>query len=442
MKMWSKAAELAARTPESRNRYVDFLRAISILAVILGHWTAAAPYVDARGKLAFTHVLALADWTHWLTWVIQVMPIFFMVGGFSNGITWRAARRDGTRYRDWLAGRLKRLVWPVLPLLVAWVVIGAALYLGGARPELVRVGSQMALIPTWFLAVYLGVVVLVPLSHALWVRLGFLSFWGFCAAAVVVDWAFFRGQHALGWANYLFVWSAVHQLGYAWSDEQLADWRRTVPMFLVGLVTLILLTTIGPYPRAMVGVPGDAFSNTTPPKITLIALAAAQGGLLLTLQVPLRRWLVRARPWTATVLVNGMIMTIYLWHLTAMALWIGLAFRLGGIGLHHEPGSAAWWRHRPLWLLALVLTLLPLVLVFARFERPKTSASAPSALRLVAGAALLVFGLALLAKYGIAGDGWLGLRLWVLALPFLGAALIGMGPRGSARTATKAAADA
>src|SRR5262245_300567 len=117
MRIWLQAAELAAQTPAARNRTVDFLRAASILVVILGHWTSAAPDLDAEGKLAATHVLALADWTHWLTWVIQVMPVFFMVGGFSNGLTWRAARRDGVPYSGWLAGRLRRLVWPVLPLL-------------------------------------------------------------------------------------------------------------------------------------------------------------------------------------------------------------------------------------------------------------------------------------------------------------------------------------
>ena len=34
----------------------------------------------------------------------------------------------------------------------------------------------------------------------------------------------------------------------------------------------------------MVGVPGDAISNTTPPKITLLGLGALQTGLLLALQ--------------------------------------------------------------------------------------------------------------------------------------------------------------
>jgi tetratricopeptide (TPR) repeat protein len=45
----------------------------------------------------------------------------------------------------------------------------------------------------------------------------------------------------------------------------------------------------------------------------------------------MRRWLRKIHPWAITVLVNGTIMTIYLWHVTAMCLIIGLAGMLGGI---------------------------------------------------------------------------------------------------------------
>ena len=109
---------------------------------------------------------------------------------------------------------------------------------------------------------------------------------------------------------------------------------------------------------------------------------------------------------------------------------IGLAFALGGIQLAHQPGTAAWWRARPLWMATLVVMLFPLVLLFSRFERPKASATPPPAWRLVLGASLLVYGLAQLALDGIGGSGWLGLRPVVLALPFAGAALIGIGPGG------------
>ncbi|NNK99949.1 MAG: hypothetical protein HKO88_12940, partial [Xanthomonadales bacterium] len=48
--------------------------------------------------------------------------------------------------------------------------------------------------------------------------------------------------------------------------------------------------------------------------------------------------------------------------------------------------------------------------------------------RLVSGAILICAGLALLALDGVAGDGWLGLRLMVLLLPFAGAVLAGVNP--------------
>ena len=41
MRIWTQASELAAQTPPERNRYVDFLRSVSILVVIIGHWLIA-----------------------------------------------------------------------------------------------------------------------------------------------------------------------------------------------------------------------------------------------------------------------------------------------------------------------------------------------------------------------------------------------------------------
>jgi len=442
MSLWSQAAAMAAQTPASRNRYVDFLRAASIGVVVFGHWLAAAPYLGPDGRLRADHVLAVVDWTRWLTWGIQVMPIFFVVGGFSNALTWQAARRGGTPYADWLVGRLRRLVWPVLPLIGAWIVLACVAYAIGLSEGMLRVGSQLALIPIWFLAVYLGVVVLVPASFALWQRFGWGSIAGLVGLSIVVDAAFFAGLRPLGWVNYLFVWSAVHQLGYAWQAGRVPGAGRAVVMAIAGLALLVLLTSgaVAPYPRSMVGVPGESISNTTPPKITLLALACAQTGLLLALERPLRRWLDRPWPWTATVLVGSMTMTIYLWHMTALVLWTGFAFAVGpdwtsGFGLLLEPGGAAWWRGRPLWLAAQALVLIPLALAFGRFERPGPIAAAPPAGRLLAGAVLFVVGLAYLSKDGIAGAGPFGLRVSVLILPLCGALLIGLSgrARGEAR---------
>jgi hypothetical protein len=46
------AAQLAARTPRSRDRYVDLLRVFSLAAVVLGHWLMAVLIVGADGRVA------------------------------------------------------------------------------------------------------------------------------------------------------------------------------------------------------------------------------------------------------------------------------------------------------------------------------------------------------------------------------------------------------
>ncbi len=428
--LWSRAAAAAARTPASRNRYVDLLRALSILAVISGHWIVVAPFLS-DGKLSLGSMLEHQPWTQWLTWVFQVMPVFFFVGGYANGVSWKAAQRDGRSYGEWLNTRLQRLIGPVLPLLVLWAVVGVVGHQMGVESDMIRAGSQMALIPIWFLAVYVMVVVLVPATYAAWQRFGLASFWALAIAAIVDDVLFFAADiTAVGWLNYGFIWLAVHQLGYAWRDGQLAGPRKAIPWALGGLALLIGLVTIGPHPLSMVTVRAGELSNTLPPKLPMLALGLWQCGLVLTVERPMRRWLERAIPWTGTVLINGMIMTVYLWHLTASTLVIGLALLLGNVGLTIAPGSGVWWAVRPAWLAIYLLTLTPLALMFGRFERGRAGVPSTAAWRLVVGAALVCAGLALLALGGIGGSGWLGLRLWVLLLPFVGAVLAGVLPVG------------
>ena len=435
--LWTQAAGAAARTPDTRNRYVDFLRAVSILAVISGHWLMAAPWVSGGG-VRLSNLLEYRSWTHFLTWVFQVMPVFFLVGGYSNGVSWKAAVRDGKSYADWLNGRLQRLLGPVMPLLVVWVVLGAAGTAAQVEPVLLRAGSQMALVPIWFLAVYTMAVVLVPFTYAAWHRFGMWSFWALALAAVLDDVLFFGADlRLLGWLNYGFVWLAVHQLGYAWREGWFAGTRRTLVWAATGLLTLVALVTIGPYPVSMVSVPGEDVSNTLPPKLPMLLIGVVQSGLLISIEAPMRRWLRRITPWTATVLVNGMIMTIFLWHLTASTLLIGGAMVAGDIGLTAVPGSPTWWLLRPVWLAAYLVALAGLAMIFGRFERDRPGIPPAAPWRQVLGAVFVCGGLAFLALDGVAGSGALGIRP-VALLPFVGAALASVTPFG--RTAVGTAA--
>jgi len=429
--LWGRARAMAEQTPPERNRYVDFLRALSIVAVVVGHWLVAAPYMQG-GAVVGGHLLGILPWTQWLTWLFQVMPLFFLVGGYSNGVSWAATRRKGGSYSGWYTGRLQRLIYPVLPLFAIWTgfaLTGTAL---GVSREVVKLAAQLALVPVWFLSVYLMVSALVPLSHAVWRRLGMASVWALVAGAVAIDVASIHfGVPYINFANFGFVWLAVHQLGYAWEEGRFEARVRPALLGAAGLAALLALVKYGPYPVAMIGVPGSELSNSMPPTIALLALGCAQAGLALLLEPLGRRMLARLNVWTGVVLVNGMIMTIYLWHLTAFVAVMVAAWLLGGIGLHAMPGSGAWWAIRPLWFALYITMSLPLVLLFARYEnigRGAEQAELPL-WRLAAGLVLICAGLGFTAAISIASpEGITGVRLWLVALPFIGAALVGFGP--------------
>jgi hypothetical protein len=433
---WSRALALAEQTQSSRNRYVDFLRALSIGAVILGHWIIAAPWIEGD-KLRLDHMLAVQPSTQWLTLLFQVMPVFFLVGGYSNAASWDAARRSGTPYGRWVAGRARRLIGPIIPLILIWAAMAFVFRRFGVSYEMIRHASILALVPMWFLAVYLLVVLLVPVTRAAWHRYGTRSLWVLVALAVAVDVLRFHDGHrpALGWINYLFVWGAVHQLGYLWRDGRLAGARRALPWLAGGALAWILLARFGPYPLSMVGVPGEPVSNTTPPSLLLLAFAAAQVGLVLALEGPMRRWLDGTRAWAATVLVNGTIMTVYLWHLTVLALLVGLAMLAGGFGLHLVPGTAEWWLARVPWLLVMAAGLGLLIPLVGRFERsaPLPREFRPSTLRVLTGATLASAGIAFLALDGIAAAGALGVRGVVVGGTILGAWMLGAIGTGASR---------
>lgn len=407
---------------------MDFLRAASIGFVVLGHWLIAAPWMH-EGTLQLDHMMNRAPWTRWLSWLFQVMPIFFIVGGYSNSASWSAALRNGHSYGHWFASRLRRLIGPVIPLLIFWTLLAVTAHQSGVHPEMIRVGSQIALVPTWFLAVYLGVVMLVPWTHRAWERFGLGSFWALALLAVVVDAvAFAGGISTPRWTNYAWIWLAVHQLGYGWRSGRFGEPRRTLPWAVGGALVLVGLVRIAGYPVAMVGVPGEEVSNSLPPTVALLALGCTQMGLLLSLEPVARRWLGRRGAWAATILVNATIMTVYLWHVTVLALLIGLARLLGGIGLQFVPGSGGWWLSRLAWIPLVALTMFPFLAVFGRFERsplPRSAASVPS-WRMVVGALVVCLAIAFLALGGIGDGGVVGVRVPVLVAAFVGAWLSGV----------------
>lgn len=438
LQMWSKARELAVMTPPERNRWVDFLRAVSIMAVVIGHWLMAGLYIDAAGELRRGDLLSISQWAHWLTWGFQVMPVFFLVGGYANQVSWEATTRKAAPgqsgvYRDWLASRVQRLITPTFPVLLLWASLALVMTQVGLPRAQIRMATEAALIPVWFLAVYLLVTAFTPIAQKLWTKLSWGSFALFIPLAMATDWLTFTAKVPwVNFSNFLWVFLALHQLGFAWRAGKFEKPWFAWAWFAVSLAILVKITVFGFYPVSMVSAPGG-FSNSLPPTLALFALGAMQVGLVLALEPAGRRMLDRVGIWTATVLMNGMIMTVFLWHLTAFVLVMTIDWLLlGGWGLGPVPGTSEWWITRPIWIAVYILALLPFIGIFAKHERsfgPIRGGRTVPRLRAVLGVLAICAGLGATAGLTIASpEGVTGVRWWVIALPLVGAALMGFGP--------------
>ena len=122
-------------------------------------------------------------------------------------------------------------------------------------------------------------------------------------------------------------------------------------------------------------------SNAYPPTVCFLLADIWSIGAVMLLRPTLTRRLQRPHPWKATIFLNGVIMTLFLWHMTAyfvvlLALW-PLRVR------HQQDSTAAWWWLRPVFIGLSTLVLAGIVALVGRFERPaahsrNVSPNAPS----------------------------------------------------------------
>jgi len=120
----SSAAELDAATPANRDRWADALRVGSLIVVMFGHWLMVVVTPDGEISNALKIVPGLQP----LTWVLQVMPLFFLVGGVAHAHSLESLRARGGsttgRYAGFVRARTARLLRPTAVFLVAWLGLG------------------------------------------------------------------------------------------------------------------------------------------------------------------------------------------------------------------------------------------------------------------------------------------------------------------------------
>jgi len=419
---------------------------VAIWAVVLGHWyLVAVTRVD--DGLGGRNALGDLGWAPPVTWAFQVMPLFFFVGGLANaGSLARHAARGGDGL-GWIVHRYRRLVVPAAALLATVATAVAGARAAGADLEVVARGAWVATVPLWFLAVYLAVVALAPLSHAAHRRWGWTVPALLVAVVGLVDATRFAGRDA--WfsdAGYLVGWLAIHQVGYAWHDGRLPTRPRPAAALAgIGLVTLVGLTVVGPYPVSMVNVPGPELDNADPPTLALLALAVVQIGVVLAVRDPATRWVSRDRPRRLVGRVHGMLLTLFCWHMAAAVLAVVVLYG-GGIIPVVSVGSAAWLGWRVPWLTGCAVGLALFVLLAAPLERA-TAAGAPGAhvgrgasgLAALVGIGAVLVGMWRIAVAGSAVHGALALPTEALITVGVGVALITVAAARATRPADRRA---
>ncbi|MEV0647672.1 acyltransferase [Phytomonospora sp. NPDC050363] len=363
-----------------RDRYLDLLRVGSLTVVVLSHlaftvlkWTDAGPRTTS--PLEFVPGLWI------VTWLLQVMPLFFYIGGYAHLRSSRAFRGGIGRFT---LTRLRGLLIPAAVLGAVWAAAGLGLstvYDGEAVGRAVK----LILSPLWFLGVYAMLVALLPAALWLHRRAGLWALPILGGAAVVVDVARFGFDVPnIGWANLVLVWGAAHQAGL--SHERWRDMPRKAAIICVatGLGLLSYLVAGLGYPGAMVGVPGRAFSNMTPPTVAILALLILQIGLMALMRPAADRLLSRPRAARAVDAANRYALPVFLFHTTGAALFVYGLHRLTGVALVDTVADASWWSTRPVMLAGSALCTVVLVVAFGR-KRPQPR-GVPGASATIAGA--------------------------------------------------------
>lgn len=364
-----------AETPDpstERNHYIDFLRAFSLLVVVAWHWVFTIVIWQDDGPHA-TSPIGFTTGLWMATWLLQVMPLFFYVGGYAHLTAWRKARASGTSIWAFVGRRLRRLAVPAIALLVVWVALGITL---GAIFNLKWIGRGVLLVvsPLWFMGVYLMLVALLPVFlwlHERWdsIVLVFLA-----AIAGAVDILRFRhGWEWLGLVNMVAVWGLCHQLGFFYERLVTAARRTDWTLLWAGLAGLSGFVFSGLYPGSMVGVPGET-SNMAPPTICIIALVAFQAGVAEILRPAMEVRLQRPRWQRVNDTINRFSMPLFLFHTTGLAMYLGVRYAVAGERNEVREPTLGWWVTRPLAFIGPLLFTLPVIYLFGRqwVRKPRT----------------------------------------------------------------------
>ncbi|MEO5535418.1 MAG: acyltransferase family protein [Pseudolysinimonas sp.] len=401
------SSQSAATTASSidlskRDLTLDLARVFCVLLVVVIHLLFIGVGFSADGQLVISRPLELQPWFAAATWFGQIMPLFFVVGGFASITAWRSSVRRGGTAADYVKARVLRLAQPTLPLFIFYVVVIGAATIIGIDPALLGSVVMGAGSPLWFVAAYVLCQAFVPVMVRFHTRAAVPTLVVLLVGVIVVDAVqFSTAIPVLGYFNMFFVWLLVQQIGFWYADGWFARrrWWQLVLIPIVCYAALVPIVFLGPYDTNML-------TNLNPPTLPLVLLALAQACLLRLLRPALAKLMSTRGARAVVFLAGSRLMTIYLWHLPIIIMIAGVALLIPGAS--PEPASPAWWWSRILVYLIVLAALFALSFLVGRWEQPRELGPTPPIV-VVAVAAVLTFVPAFLVTV-------LFLQLWLAIL--------------------------
>ncbi|GAA4389767.1 acyltransferase family protein [Tsukamurella soli] len=409
-----------AGTVPARDRAIDVARLGSLLVVMFGHCALLLATIDGGG-VEVGNILGALPALQPLTWALQVMPMFFLVGG-AVGVYALPAGGSSAAWGTWLLHRAQRLCRPTLWYLAIWsAVILVTRVVAGSESARALGAESVALL--WFLGVYLVVLAFVPLlcrmrsAAQVAVVVG-----GLLAIAAAVDAVrLTTGSDTAGAGNFVAVWLIPTAIGVAYA-RRLLTVRTAVAVAVAAFAAQVVLAMFGPYDLSLVVTGADRVSNTSPPTVLLGLHCLWMSLAFVAVAAPVRRWAARPRVWHVTTVGNGGAMTLYLWHIPAIAV-TALALHTAGLDAY-DVHARGFWIRLALRCVVFAVVVAAAFLLLSPLEHRRlpwldSQVVASGSRGVAAGTLVCLAGIALvvLSRYGLgSGPGWEALGAFAVAL--------------------------
>lgn len=405
-----------APQPRGRDTAIDFLRALCVVGVVLLHAIMLGVTV-VDGAPVFENASDGSGWIVPISWMLQVMPLFFIIGGFAGFLAHRRQRERGGTASGFVAARVHRLLRPAVFAIGIVGIALAVLSLAGVPPELVVVAGFRYGQPLWFLGVFLLCQALLPVLASAHGRAPKSTLAALVAASITVDGLrALTGVDGLGFLNLAFVWLALQQVGFFLADGTIERLSRRCRAVCGTTAATALVATF------MSGIYSpDLIANINPPTGALLLVGVVHLSAVSLFRDRIEAFSRRPRAAAFASFVNRRTMTIYLWHMPVLLGMAGLsavAALATGSALP-EPSTIAWWLSRPVWLATAVALTAAVAVALTRFETRPSPPPTDSPRRLFGAVAAGLLSVVLLLVLGttvITAAVAVGGMLWALRL--------------------------